>query len=294
MPLTYTRTFRIRFYECDAYGHLNNANYLRYMQETAFDASTAAGYDLQRYNQIGRLWLVRESSVEYLIPLHYNDQVEIKTWVIDFRRASSRRVYEFYRLPERSLAARAYTDWVLIDMNTNRAASVPAEMGAAFFPEGIPENFPPREPFPQLPTPPPGVFRMRRSVAWQDLDQMQHVNNAVYLNYISECGMQVLKAHRWPWERMVEAGFAIFLRRSWIQYLQPAVLDDELEIATWASEMRRATAMRHYTIQRARDGVLLARVHTLGAWVDVHSGQPIRIPKGFVQDFEPNIVGESS
>ena len=53
MPLTHTRTFRVRHYECDAYGHLNNANYLRYMQETAFDASAAAGYDLERYNKLG-------------------------------------------------------------------------------------------------------------------------------------------------------------------------------------------------------------------------------------------------
>ena len=60
MPLTHTRTFRVRYYECDAHGHLNNANYLRYMQETAFDASEAAGYDLARYEAMERLWLVRE------------------------------------------------------------------------------------------------------------------------------------------------------------------------------------------------------------------------------------------
>ena len=43
MPLKHERLFRVRFYECDAYGHLNNSNYVRYMQETAFDASAAAG-----------------------------------------------------------------------------------------------------------------------------------------------------------------------------------------------------------------------------------------------------------
>ena len=49
MPLVHTRNFRVRHYECDAYGHLNNANYLRYMQEAAFDASAAAGYGMLRY-----------------------------------------------------------------------------------------------------------------------------------------------------------------------------------------------------------------------------------------------------
>src|SRR5512147_1493175 len=95
MPLIHTRTFRIRYYECDAYGHLNSANYLRYMQETAFDASAAAGYDNARYEEIQRTWLIRESRVEYLTPLQYNDVVNVTTWIGDFKRASSRRMYEF-------------------------------------------------------------------------------------------------------------------------------------------------------------------------------------------------------
>ena len=41
-PVTHTRTFRIRHYECDRYGHVNNANYIRYMQEAAMDASAAS------------------------------------------------------------------------------------------------------------------------------------------------------------------------------------------------------------------------------------------------------------
>ena len=37
----YTSTYQIRFYECDTIGHLNNANYLKLMQEAAFEASAA-------------------------------------------------------------------------------------------------------------------------------------------------------------------------------------------------------------------------------------------------------------
>ena len=53
MPLTNTTKFRVRYVECDAYGHVNNANYLRYMQEAAFAASAAVGYDVRRYDEIG-------------------------------------------------------------------------------------------------------------------------------------------------------------------------------------------------------------------------------------------------
>ncbi len=64
MPQTHTSTFRVRFYECDAFGHVNNATYLRYMQEAAFDASTAVGYSPAHYAEMNRQWLVRETDIE--------------------------------------------------------------------------------------------------------------------------------------------------------------------------------------------------------------------------------------
>ena len=106
-------------------------------------------------------------------------------------------------------------------------------MGLAFFPEGVPDVFPVREPFPSAPLPPPGVYSTRRRVVWQDIDMLQHVNNAVYLDYVTECGMQVIAAHHWPVERMMAEGFGILVRRNQVQYLQPALLNDELEIKTW-------------------------------------------------------------
>ena len=89
MPLTHERTFRVRYYECDPYGHLNNSNYLRYMQETAFDASAAAGYDLARYQAMERIWWIRSSEIEYLAPVRYNERVTVKTWVENFQRSHS-------------------------------------------------------------------------------------------------------------------------------------------------------------------------------------------------------------
>lgn len=292
MPLTHTRTFRVRFYECDANGHLNSAYYLRYMQETAFDASAAAGYDMARYDQMQRHWLIRESQVEYLLPLGYNQCVAVTTWIADFRRVTSRRAYEFRLAETGELAARAFTDWVFLDTANNRPSTIPQGLVDDFLPEGAPEHFPTRKPFPTAPPPPPGEFCMYRRVAWQDIDTMQHVNNAVYMEYINECSFQVCAAFHWPWQRMVEQGFVVFLRQARLQYLQPAVLDDELKITTWISRINRASAGRHYTIHRAQDGVLLAQAYTLGVWVDVNTLQPIRIPQKMLDDFTPNMVGQ--
>lgn len=292
MPLIHSRSFRVRFYECDAFGHLNNANYLRYMQEAAFDASAAAGYDSAEYDRIGKYWLIRETDIEYLQPVRFGETIGIKTWVADIHRVRSRRAYEFSRSGSTDLVARAFTDWVLLDRQTNRPVTVPESMTKAFFPDGLPESFPSRQPFPSLPTPPQGKFTTQRRVVWQDIDPAQHVNNAVYLVIIEECGMQVIAAHNWPVQRMLAEGFAILIRRHQIQYYSPAILDDDLTITTWVSSVKRSTATRHYEIRRSTDNQRIAIVHSLGVWVDLKSGKPIRIPEQLLTDFSPNIASE--
>ena len=291
MPPVHTRVFRVRYYECDAYGHVNNVNYLRYMQEAAFDASAAAGYDFARYQALGRNWLARRTDIEYLRPLRYGDSVEVRTWVMDFHRVLSRRAYEMRSLVGGELVARAVTDWVYVNAATGRPVRVPPEMAAAFLGDDPPAETPARQPFPE-PTPaPPGLFRIRRRVSWTDIDTAQHVNNIMYMVYVEACGMEVLAAHGWSVPRMTAEGFGMVLRQHQIEYLQPALLGDEIEIATWVSEVKRASAIRHYLLTRVADGVRLARVNTMAVWVDLATGRPIRIPAQFAIDLAPNIAG---
>ncbi|MEP7198236.1 MAG: thioesterase family protein, partial [Chloroflexota bacterium] len=227
--LTHTRTFRVRLYECDAYEHLNHTTYLRYMQETAFDASAAVGYDFARYDAMGQYWLIRETAIEYLRSLRYGDTVHVTTWIEDFRRVRSRRAYEFRHATTDELVARAMTDWVFINWATGKPAAIPSDMMRAFFPDGAPPVAPPREKFPDAPPPPPNVFTVRERVKWQDIDSARHVNNAIYLEYAEDAGVQICAAHGWPVARMMTAGFGIIARRHQIEYRESALLDDELE-----------------------------------------------------------------
>jgi len=290
MPHVHERTFRVRHYECDAYGHVNNTHYLRYMQETAFDASAAVGYDLARYAALGQHWLVRETEIEYLSPLRYGDTVRVKTWVADLRRVRSRRQYELYNAATGEPVARASTDWVFLNSATGQPATVPAEMAAAFFPEGAPPPAPPRPHFPEPPAPPPGAFVMRRPVLWQDIDMAGHVNNAQYLAYMSDAGFETARSFGWPAKRCTEAGFAIVVRRQHVEYRQPALLDDEVEVETWLFNPRRVTVQRAFRVTRPSDGALLARAEMLYVWVDLKTGLPMRIPGQLMVDFAGNLA----
>ncbi len=266
----------MRYWECSALGHLSSTNYFRWMQEAAFGASAAVGYDWPRYRDSGHAWLVRETDIRYLRPLRYGERVDLKTWVMDFRRSRSRRAYEFISGETGRPAASAVTDWVYVDAGTLQPAVVPAEMQAAFSPDGPPEGAPPRERFPASPEAPVDVFSISRQVEWRDIDMMWHVNNAVYLAYVEEAGVRLAEAHGWSAERMTEERSAIITRRHRIEYLQAARMGDDLDIATWYSDTGRATAVRHCLIRRVEDSQLLARAQVHCAWIDLKTGRSKR------------------
>lgn len=290
MPLRHTRNFRVRFYECDAYGHVNNSNYARYMQEAAFDASAAAGYADGRYHELGVIWLIRETGIEYLSPLRYGDTAAVTTWVEDFRRVRPRRAYEFRRRGEEDLLARGWTDWVLLDRDSLRPVSIPEEMQQAFFPEGAPEHPGRRDGFPAAPPPPSGAVTIRREVAWEDVDPAGHVNNAKYFTYMEESGIQAAAQFGFSMSAYLTRGLGTVARQTRIEYKQPAVLGDTLEITTYLSDPRPIRATRHFMIRRQSDQVLLAQGYVVWVFIDLNSGKPARIPEELLAGFESHIA----
>ncbi len=294
MPRIYECTYRIRHYECDAYGHVNHANYLRYLQEAAYEASADAGYDMVGYRALECLWFIRETEIEYLRPLYYGEEVVVRTWVEDFHRVRSIRAYEIRVAGTDELAARAWSDWVYLEIASGKPRSVPAEMVQAFLPGEEASASRPRRRFPAAPPPPSGAFCMRRNVEWRDLDALQHVNNAVYFSYLEECAMQSGQKFGWTFERLLQEKFGIVARRAQIEYRLPATLGETLEIETWISDVRAASVTRHFVVRRPADGEVICLAHLGYVWVNRETGRPVRIPAHFLQDFAPHIAEDSN
>jgi acyl-CoA thioester hydrolase len=94
----------------------------------------------------------------------------------------------------------------------------------------------------------------------------------------------VAEEHGWPAARMAAEGMTMVTRRQRIEYLQQAVLGDELELATWLSDVKHSSAVRHFTLTRVSNGEPVARARTLWEWVDAATGRPIPIPAAFIED----------
>jgi acyl-CoA thioester hydrolase len=267
----------VRSTDCDAAGHVGQAVYLRYMQEAAFEGSADAGYGPARYTEMGVTWLIRRSRIDYLHPLRYGDAIDVTTYVADFRRVRSQRNYEMVRSSDGAMAAFAATDWAFLNARSGAPTRIPDELMVAFRPEGPDPNPATRIDATRLPDDPPSnAFHAAQRVHFYDLDQNQHVNNAVYLNYLEQATIDANAAAGFDISQLIEQGGFFVVRQHDIEYLRPAQYGDTLDIATWISEVAHASALRHATMRI--QGELAIRAQTRWVWIDLKTRRPAAMP----------------
>lgn len=132
MPAIYEHRFRVPEHAIDAHGHVNNLEYLRWMQEAAVEHSSAQGWPGQRYREIGAGWVVRSHRIDYLQPAFEGDEIVVFTWVANFRKIRSLRRYKVVRLGDQAVLAVAETDWAFIGLDHYVPRRVPEEVASAF------------------------------------------------------------------------------------------------------------------------------------------------------------------
>jgi len=107
-----------------------------------------------------------------------------------------------------------------------------------------------------------------------DIDEMEHVNNTVYLRWVQD----VATSH-WRAVAAAEAqtAFVWVVLRHEIDYKAPGFLGDEVLLRTWVGEASRLTFERHTQIMRRHDEQLLAQARTLWCPISTTTGRPARV-----------------
>lgn len=139
--------FRVRFSECDPLGHVNNAVYLNYLEQTAIDHAAIVGWSseaLQR--EAGAVFVARKHEIEYFQPATEGTLLQVLTWPGAMSGARGTRHYEISRVegdptglvdrllapdeitptPRAGLIVRAKTEWAFMNVTTGRPTRIPA------------------------------------------------------------------------------------------------------------------------------------------------------------------------
>jgi acyl-CoA thioester hydrolase len=115
----------------DRHGHVNNVEYVRWMNDAAVAHAQARGWTAATEAE-GAVWVARAHRIEYLRPAFAGDRVRVLTWVADVRGATSLRRYRIERVGDNTVLAEAETDFALVDARTGRPRRIPAHLKAAF------------------------------------------------------------------------------------------------------------------------------------------------------------------
>jgi acyl-CoA thioester hydrolase len=126
--LAYTTHWRVRTYELDVNGHVNNAVYLNWAEQMATEHVEAAGFGRHWMMAHGAAWVVRRHEITYRRPAVYEDELELTTRAISIKGARGLRHTTITRLSDATLIAEVHTEWVWLHLPDGRPARVPDEL----------------------------------------------------------------------------------------------------------------------------------------------------------------------
>ena len=126
------------------------------------------------------------------------------------------------------------------------------------------------------------VFQLILTAGSEHIDELGHVNNAVWVQWIQ----QVAVAH---WQAVADdahkdAYFWVVVRHE-IDYLRAAHQGDRITARTWVGDAPKGARFDRFVEFTGADGKVCVRAKTSWAIIDKASGKPIRVPPEVVAPF---------
>ena len=134
----------------------------------------------------------------------------------------------------------------------------------------------------------PAAFTGTHRVVVEEIDEYEHVNNAVYLQWLDRIAWAHSAELGLPLERCLAIRCGMAVRHTRVDYLEAALLDDILVLATWiVASDHRLRCTRRFEILRVADGrrVLEAEIDFFSLNLD--TGRPCRFPREFTECYKP-------
>lgn len=117
----------IRFVDIDAFGHVNNANYLTYLEQARvsyFDDVVDWTYDWTKEGII-----LAKAEIDYILPIHFKDEIYVQTRCSRIGTKSFDLEYQIIKIHQGKelLLADGCTVLVAFDYITRKSIEVPTE-----------------------------------------------------------------------------------------------------------------------------------------------------------------------
>ena len=122
---------RIELHELDALRHVNNANYVHYVEQAALDAATAAGWSLAEQLAAGGRFRAVTHDLEYLEAALYGEALSVVTWPDALTAETLDRRTWICRAAAPRPVLRAASRYAWVDAETGKVRTMPVALRAA-------------------------------------------------------------------------------------------------------------------------------------------------------------------
>jgi acyl-CoA thioester hydrolase len=123
-------SLQVRSYECDSYGHVNNANYLHYLEYARYEFLKDIGFDYPGALKAGYGVYVVRVEIDYKKSAFTDEPLLIRSWPVKKGAASGVIAQQIFRGED--LIVEAKVTWAFVDSR------------------GVPTRLPPRWDLPGL------------------------------------------------------------------------------------------------------------------------------------------------
>jgi acyl-CoA thioesterase FadM len=236
-----TTRFTIQGIELDASGSVSPGWLSRILEHARWQVFAMDDYALRNRIKGG---VARAGTFEYGVPLTYQDELEIATWIARVGRTSFDFGHKITRLRDGGVAARARMTVV------NLGSEGPAPLDSAFATCVVDEPAPLVRPWPDGDR--AQSWKRQWVVRPSDQDNFRHVNQARYVDYIDDTRWFAAQAGQ-------PAGVEGPLAGLSVEYRRETHAGEQVQMETWVTGDRT----RAYELSRQPEGELLTRGQVL-------------------------------
>ncbi|AXA66333.1 MULTISPECIES: acyl-CoA thioesterase [Pseudomonas] len=132
-PTPHLLPLRIGAEHIDGLGHANNAVYVSWLEQCAWQHSAALGLDLATFQRLDRAMAVVRHEIDYLSSGYQDDELVLGTWLVDWdRRLRMTRQFQLQRPADGVTLLRARTTFVCIELSSGKPRRMPPEFLAGY------------------------------------------------------------------------------------------------------------------------------------------------------------------
>lgn len=121
----FTAELTVRSYECDSYGHVNNAVYLNYLEHARLEFLNAIGFDFPAITEEGFYLYVTHIDIHYKASAFLGETLRIAVTPVK-TGAVSGTFRQIVQKTDGTVCAEAEVSWASVNAKTQRPARLPA------------------------------------------------------------------------------------------------------------------------------------------------------------------------